>query len=529
MTIGSARVALVSVTNKTGVIEFARGLAGLSFRILSTGGTAKILRDAGLDITDVSEVTRSPEILGGRVKTLHPVIHGGILADRDNIDHLKDMRRLDITGIDLVVANLYDFAGDARAKNLPLAKAIEHIDIGGPTMLRAAAKNHVHCMPVIDPSDYNDVLNYWKSSRNDLAFRQRLAAKVFATTAAYDRMISDYFADSLQSEDSRSVWPKQSTTKLELLQTLRYGENSHQAAALYRSAETPVHGLASAKILQGKELSYNNYVDLDAAAAIVADLAPLPSVTIIKHTNPCGTAASPTLSALHLFERALSCDPKCAFGGIVASNITVDESAAKAMAEIFLECIIAPDYTAGALQVFANKKNLRVVKSDAVLESGRAHRSAHLWKSINGALLTQEADAVIPHPETWNCVTKMKPDATMLADLAFAMTVCKHVKSNAIVLSSGLRTIGVGAGQMSRVDSARFAIDKAREMAHEVPGSVMASDAFFPFRDTVDFAAKSGVKAIVQPGGSLRDQESVDAANEHGLVMMTTGVRHFRH
>jgi phosphoribosylaminoimidazolecarboxamide formyltransferase/IMP cyclohydrolase len=527
MTRGASRVALVSVTDKSGVIEFARGLAQLSFKILSTGGTAKLLREAEIDVTDVADVTKSPEILGGRVKTLHPVIHGGILADRHNPAHNGDLRLLGIDGIDVVVVNLYDFAKDAREKNLPLTTAIEHIDIGGPTMLRAAAKNHRHCLPVIDPQDYGHVLDFFSSGKENTAFREHMAAKVFAQTAAYDHMISEYFQQRTASNAAANQTRLE--PKMEIVQTLRYGENAHQSAAFYRPSNERATGLSAAQFLQGKELSYNNYVDLDAAAAIVADLAPLPSMTIIKHTNPCGTAASPSLTASQLFEQALSCDPKCAFGGIVASNIPIDESSAKAMADIFLECVIAPDYSPGALRVFAAKKNLRVLKSDAVLESGRMKSPSKSWKSINGGLLVQDVDTSVPRPETWTCATKAKPDASILADMAFAMTICKHVKSNAIVLSSGLRTIGVGAGQMSRIDSARFAIEKARELAHEVPGSVLASDAFFPFRDTVDLAAKAGIRGIIQPGGSLRDQESIDAANEHGLVMMITGTRHFRH
>ena len=521
--------ALISVTDKTGVIDFAKGLADLSFRILSTGGTAKLLRDAGITVTEVADVTQSPEVLGGRVKTLHPMIHGGILADRSNESHMNDMARMDWSGIDIVAVNLYDFAGEAKSKNLTLDKAIEYIDIGGPAMLRAAAKNHTYCMPVIDPADYGDVLKQWQNGAPEKAFRQKLASKVFAATAAYDSMISAYFKEALSPSSADDTWPATLSQELKLSQPLRYGENSHQKAAFYYPVTTPPTGLAAAKFLQGKELSYNNYIDIDAAAAIVADLAPLPAMTIIKHTNPCGTATSATLPPHEIFAHALSSDPKCAFGGIVASNITVTEEAARAMCEIFLECVIAPDYAPAALEVFAAKKNLRVLKSNAVLESGRVTATNVLWRSVNGGILAQTADALSQNPSAWTCVTKNQPTATMLADLNFAMTVCKHVKSNAILLASGLKTIGVGAGQMSRVDSARFAIDKARELGHIVKGSVMASDAFFPFRDSVDLAARAGIAAIVQPGGSMRDKESIEAANEHGIVMMMTGIRHFRH
>ena len=525
----SSRVALVSVTNKTGVIEFARGLVELSFTVLSTGGTAKILRDAGIPVTDVADFTKSPEVLGGRVKTLHPAVHAGILADQSNADHIHDMNRMNWTGINVVAVNLYDFAGEAKSKNLSLEKAIDFIDIGGPTMLRAAAKNNDWCMPVIDPADYDAVLEYWRKESTDKNFRKLLAGKVFSATANYDNMIAQYFSEALKESSSQNSWPLATSLDLELVQPLRYGENSHQKAAFYSPAGVAAQGLAAATFLQGKELSYNNYIDLDAAAGIVADLSPLPAMTIIKHTNPCGTAASATLEPVKLFARALSGDPKCAFGGIVASNVAIDEASARAMAEIFLECIIAPDYSEGALQVFAAKKNLRVLKSNTVLNSGKPSPSKINWRSINGGWLAQSADTILQSPDAWTCVSKAKPDATILADLAFAMSVCKHVKSNAIVLASGLRTIGVGAGQMSRIDSANFAIEKAKELAHVVRGSVLASDAFFPFRDTVDLASKAGIVAIVQPGGSMRDQESIDAANEHGVVMMVTGVRHFKH
>jgi phosphoribosylaminoimidazolecarboxamide formyltransferase/IMP cyclohydrolase len=311
--------------------------------------------------------------------------------------------------------------------------------------------------------------------------------------------------------------------------TLRYGENAHQQAALLVDSTQPRSGLAAAIFMQGKELSYNNYCDLDAAAAIVADLDPLPALTIIKHTNPCGTAASASMTVRELFHAALGCDPKCAFGGIVASNQLIDGDAARAMSEIFLECIIAPNFTDEALAVLSGKKNLRVLRSDAVISSGDKSKHALQLRSIHGGILVQTADQVIDDVSTWNCATKIKPTPSILADLQFAMRVCKHVKSNAIVLASGLRTIGVGAGQMSRVDSTRLAVEKAREVGLVVKGSVLASDAFFPFRDSVDYAAKSGISAIVQPGGSLRDQESIDAANEHGIVMMLSGARHFRH
>ncbi len=523
------KIALISVTNKNGVIDFAKGLAKLSFKILSTGGTAKLLRDAGISVTEVADWTKSPEVLGGRVKTLHPMIHGGILADRTVASHINDMERMGWTGIDVVAVNLYDFAGEAQSKNLILDKAIEFIDVGGPTMLRAAAKNHLYCLPVIDPTDYNDVLKQYHDGSPTPQFRRLLASKVFAATAAYDNMIAKFFAGALTTTAPADSWPQEKIQSLQLQGALRYGENSHQKAAFYSFSDSPKEGLGAAQFLQGKDLSYNNYIDLDAASAIVADLSPVPSMTIVKHTNPCATAQSQTLSPQDLFALALSGDPKCAFGGIVASNIPINEQAAHAMNEIFLECVIAPDYSPEALAIFSAKKNLRVLKSNAVLKVGQVKESTVQWRSINGGMLAQTADAVTQKPTSWTCVTKAKPTEEMLAELSFAMTLCKHVKSNAILVAAGQKSIGVGAGQMSRVDSARFALEKAVELGHNVKGAVMASDAFFPFRDTVDTAAKFGIAAIVQPGGSLRDQESIDAANENGLVMMMTHARHFKH
>ena len=528
----SSPVALISVTNKTGLTEFAKGLAALDFKILSTGGTAKLLREAGIHVTEVADFTNSPEVLGGRVKTLHPMIHGGILADRENASHQNDMARMQWQDVDMVVANLYDFATEAKQKNLPLEKAIEYIDIGGPAMLRAAAKNNRYCLPVIDNADYDEVLKRWQAQDMTSNFRQYMAAKVFTLTSSYDQMIAEYFQQEQATDDVATQEPQTAPPlqmELCLVQQLRYGENSHQKASFYRPKNHAPSGLAAATCLQGKELSYNNYIDLDAAAAIVSELAPVPAVTIIKHTNPCGTAASPELSTKDLFMSALSSDPKCAFGGIVATNVPVDESAAQAMCEIFLECVIAPEFTEGALAVFSAKKNVRVLKSNAVLESARAKASDVLWRSVNGGILMQSANALVEQKSTWTCVTKAKPTPKMLDDLGFAVLVCKHVKSNAIVLASAQRTIGIGAGQMSRIDGLKFAIDKSRELGHAVRGSIMASDAFFPFRDCVDAAANAGILGIIQPGGSLRDQESIDAANEHGIVMVTTGVRHFKH
>jgi len=528
----SPPVALISVTDKTGVIEFAKGLLDLNFQIISTGGTAKLLRESKIPVTEVADFTGSPEVLGGRVKTLHPKIHAGILADKTNSDHVGDLQQMNWQAFDLVAVNLYQFADEARDKNLQLSQAVEFVDIGGPAMLRASAKNHKCCLPVIDPNDYREVLRLLASGHLDISFRQKMAAKVFRAIAAYDQMIADYFEKNLESNQTPpldDLIEPQLKPALALEKTLRYGENSHQKAALYTFSTNPPQGVAGAEFLQGKELSYNNYMDVDAAAAIVAELSPMNAVTIIKHTNPCGTAGGTNLSARELFTRALMADPKCAFGGVVASNISIDEDAALSMSEIFLECVIAPGYSQEALAIFRNKKNLRLLKSNAVLASGRPTSSKTVWRSISGGLLVQTVDVAEDNPKNWTCVTKQKPDNALLGELSFAMAVCKHVKSNGIVLSSNFQTIGVGAGQMSRIDSTRIALAKARELGHKIPGAVLASDAFFPFRDCLDEAARSGIRAIVQPGGSLRDQESIDAANEHGIIMMMTGIRHFKH
>lgn len=520
------RYALISVTDKTGIVDFARGLVAAGFRIISTGGTSKLLREQNIDVVDAADFTGHPECLDGRVKTLHPKIHGGLLANRKNPSHLADMERLGFSSIDVVAVNLYDFAGKAAGKNLPMDQVIEQIDVGGPTMLRAAAKNHASVYVVIDPNDYSLVLESLRGEKNSDAInvRRTLARKVFEQTAKYDAMIAGELG--LPDSDAGVALPQQIPMNLEVLQTLRYGENSHQAAALYAPCG-PKKGLCSAKIIQGKELSYNNLVDLDAAAAIVADLAPISGITIIKHTNPCGTAARMGASAQELFALALKSDPKCAFGGIVASNIEIDAEAARAIADIFLECVIAPKFSSDALKILSAKKNLRVVESNIVLPAGQS--DPWTLRSVTGGVLIQTPDRIKIDSKTWQCVSKLQPTSEQLTELEFAMTLCRHVKSNAIVLTKLNQSIGVGAGQMSRVDSARIAIEKARELDHSPRNAVAASDAFFPFRDTVDLLVNAGITAIVHPGGSVRDQESIDAANEHGIVMMTSGLRHFKH
>ncbi|MCX6126544.1 MAG: bifunctional phosphoribosylaminoimidazolecarboxamide formyltransferase/IMP cyclohydrolase [Proteobacteria bacterium] len=553
-----SRFALISVTDKTGVIAFAKGLIQLGFRLLSTGGTAALLRDNGLSVTDVAEFTGHPECLDGRVKTLHPKVYGGVLADRSKASHLSDMKRLGFEAVDLVAVNLYDFAGNARGMRKPLSQVIEHIDIGGPTMLRAAAKNNDHVYVIVDPNDYSRVLEDLSGSRPQEGLRVELAAKVFQTTAAYDQMIAAEFEEQISLESGNlklsSVgrpMPTHLELSLSLMQDLRYGENSHQKASFYAPQPSVAEpgtgtgknsGLAAAQIIQGKELSYNNIVDLDAAAAIVADFDPRAALTIIKHTNPCGTAVDPRLppppgqrttdptssfTVEDLFRKALACDPKCAFGGIVAANKPVDGSAADAMASIFLECVIAPDFTSEALRIFAAKKNLRLIRSDVTLKRGRSDALA--IRSVEGGFLVQTPDNEEMDPSRWICASQTKPLPETLAELYFAMTLARHVKSNAIVVTREHQSIGIGAGQMSRIDAARISVEKAKELGHSTCGAVAASDAFFPFRDSIDILAKAGITAIVQPGGSIKDQESIDAANEHGIVLMMTGVRHFKH
>ena len=529
------KIALVSVTDKTGIVEFAAGLVRLGYTIISTGGSAAALRENGIPLMEVGEYTQSPEILTGRVKTLHPKIHGGILYDRANPQHVAEAAAMGIQPIDLVVVNLYQFEKNAMNRQLHLAKAIEFIDVGGPTMLRAAAKNYRFCLPVIDPTDYPLLLNELKEGDLPLQRRVELARKVFAATAKYDGLIASYFnqqgessaADASRTEDEL---PREMTLQLREISPLRYGENPHQSAKFYRIAsDRPAAGLAEARVLQGKELSYNNILDLDGATALVTDFAASSCVAIIKHTNPCGIAISTDDALAAVYKKALSGDPKSAFGGIIATNETIDEAAALAMSATFYECIAAPGFTDEALRIFAQKKNLRLLVVP-MLERAKAHNAEpYTVRSVCGGLLMQSTDRVVPVAADFNCVTQKEPQTGLLADLAFAMTVAKHVKSNAIVYARDLRIISVGAGQMSRIDSAAFAAQKAHDDGKSLTGAVMASDAFFPFRDSVDLAARWGISAIIQPGGSMRDQESIDACNEHGIAMVFTGKRHFKH
>ena len=512
------KLALVSVTDKTGIVEFASGLTKNGYEILSTGGTAKLLKESGVSVIEVAAFADSPEILGGRVKTLHPKIHGGILMDRQNPTHLQEAKDHGIEPIDMVVVNLYQFSENAVADNLEVSKAIEFIDIGGPTMLRAAAKNHQFVLPVIDPTDYSAVLHELESGDILPSTRVKLANKTFANISNYDATIAGFLGGET---------PETMTLSLTSQQKLRYGENPHQNAQFYTSASFE-SGFQDAKVLQGKELSYNNYIDIDAAAAIVADFPEQKAVAIIKHTNPCGVAVGNDDSLESIYRKALEGDPKSAFGGIVAFNQEVDSDTAKAMAEIFLECIVAPSFSDEAKDVFSKKKNLRILEAPFLAKKDSPTVTPRL-RSIRGGVLAQSADDVQTAEGKWESVTKRAPTAQEAADLSFAMRVAKHVKSNAIVYAKNGQTITVGAGQMSRIDAATFAAQKAKEDGKTLEGAVLASDAFFPFSDTVELAAKFGIAAIVQPGGSKRDNESIEAADQNQMAMVFTGIRHFKH
>lgn len=509
---------LISVTDKSGIVAFAAGLAAKGFTILSTGGTAQLLKESAVPVTEVATFTGAKEVMAGRVKTLHPMIHGGILMDRQNTEHQADATAMGTSAIDMVVVNLYDFAGKGR--HLKPEEAIEHIDIGGPTMLRAAAKNCQYVTPVCDPSDYDRILAALDSGGISQQLRHELAGKTFALVSRYDQLIAAYF--QCQQPDSDQPTPFAGWV---CQQELRYGENPHQKAGFY-TTKNATDGLQNATILQGKPLSYNNYLDINAATALADDLVPDAAVVIVKHTNPCGVAAG-NQDVRTLFADALRCDPKSAFGGIVACNRPIDAAAAEAMCELFLECIAAPEFSPDAQAIFKAKKNLRLLKLP-FLAAKRQQPQLDI-RSIRGGFLVQDSDQADVRIANWQQATERAPDANMKTALGFAAVVAKHVKSNAIVFAQGCRTVAVGAGQMSRVDAAQFAIAKAREMGHDLRGSVMASDAFFPFRDTVDLAAAAGAIGIIQPGGSLRDKDSIAACDEHGLAMILTATRQFRH
>jgi phosphoribosylaminoimidazolecarboxamide formyltransferase/IMP cyclohydrolase len=517
--------ALLSVSDKTGLVDFARGLARLGVKLLSTGGTAKALAEAGLPVTEIGEYTGFPEMLDGRVKTLHPKVHGGILARRDLPAHVAALEKHAIPPIDLVVVNLYPFRETVAKPGCTLDDAIENIDIGGPTMVRAAAKNWQHVGIVVDPADYGALLAELQAGRAlSTATRFALARKAYSHTASYDGAISNWLT-ARGPDGAAAAFPDRFNLQAEKVQDLRYGENPHQQAAFYRD-EKPLPGaIAAYRQLQGKELSYNNIADSDAAWECVKTFAETGCV-IVKHANPCGVAIAGT--PLDAYRKAWTTDPTSAFGGIIAFNRPVDAATLEAVSAQFLEVLIAPGYTADALAVIARKQNVRVLEI-ALPPAGDAPRGDWDWKRVGGGFLLQTPDARNVAPAELRVVTKMAPTAEQLADLMFAWRVAKFVKSNAIVYCGGGQTLGIGAGQMSRVDSTRIAAMKAKAAGLSLDGAVVASDAFFPFRDGLDVVADNGAVAVIQPGGSMRDQEVIAAADERGIAMVFTGIRHFRH
>lgn len=558
------RRALISVSDKTGIVDFARELQTFGAEIISTGGTAKTLREAGLDVRDVSDVTGFPEMMDGRVKTLHPKIHGGLLAIRDNAEHEAAMREHGIEPIDMVIVNLYPFEETIKRTGVTQAEAIEQIDIGGPAMIRSAAKNWQDVAVIVLPKNYAEVIEEMRNRDGSLslATRSQLAREAFGQTARYDGIVFGYLlgalprphdesqkaetnvggggggsssftlidrhgirssrpatpidSDEFSIETFHGSLPGSAQWSISKTADLRYGENPHQIAALYKTAMQ--RGIANAELLSGKEMSFNNYVDADAAWQLVCDFAE-PACAIIKHTNPAGVALGANTE--QAYRRALATDPISAFGGVVASNLEVDEAAARAIIEIFTEVIIAPDYEPAALEILKTKKNLRVLKAREL-----DNREAVEYKQISGGMLLQTRDTHKLEREDLKVVTKRAPTEEEIRDLFFAWIVCKHTKSNAIVYARKEQTVGVGAGQMSRVDSVKLGAMRAQL---QVAGSVLASDAFFPFRDGIDEAAKHGITAVIQPGGSMRDAEVIDACNEQNIAMVFTGIRHFKH
>ena len=543
------RRALISVSDKTGIVDFARELATFDIEIISTGGTAKTLRDAGITVRDISDITGFPEMMDGRVKTLHPRVHGGLLAIRDNLEHVASMQQHGIEPIDLVVVNLYPFAETIRRAGVTRAEAIEQIDIGGPAMIRSAAKNARDVAVVVLASRYESILTEMRKRDGALSLetRESLAQEAFQQTAFYDLMISSYLAakdppgalagtggfsavaggisiaagpapaaEDFSIERFKGQLPGQASWSIGKLADLRYGENPHQVAALYQMAMTG--GLANAEVISGKEMSFNNYVDADAAWALVNDFDQT-ACAIIKHTNPAGVGLGAT--AAEAYKKALATDPVSAFGGIVAFNRTVNAEAAQEVIKVFTEVLIAPDYDTAALEILQAKKNLRILRLKQEQAAARLE-----FRHIRGGMLVQTTDDHKLHADGLKIVTTRRPTDEEIRALLFAWVVCKHTKSNAIVYARDGQTVGVGAGQMSRVDSVKIGAMRAQL---PVVGSVLASDAFFPFRDGIDEAARHGITAVIQPGGSVRDEEVIAAANEHGLAMVFTGVRHFKH
>lgn len=526
--------ALLSVSDKKGIVDFARGLRERDWRIISTGGTAATLRDAGVEVQGISEVTGMPEIMGGRVKTLHPAIHGGILARRSVGDDMEQLQEMEVQPIGLVAVNLYPFRETIARAGVALVEALEKVDIGGPTLLRAAAKNYPDVWPVSDPKDYDRVLEALDADDDARELRRELAGKVFSRTATYDAAVAGYLSGDGRPDDEA---PEEMLWSLSRTRTLRYGENPDQAAALYRDAASAVGGLPALEQLGGKELSYNNFLDLDAGLTAVAPFVKgsEPACVVVKHATPSGVAVG--RSAVGAFEKAHACDPMSAFGSTMVFSEPVSERAAEKLVELFVECVLAPDYAATAVEILRQKEKLRILRpgeGDGLLATpGHLRPGWDLRGVVGGVLVQQRAGPARPasfrDESGVQVVTRRQPDDEEWRELAFAWAAVQGVKSNAILLAREGASIGIGAGQMSRVDASKIAIRKAREAGHVLEGAVLASDAFFPFRDGVDAVAEEGIRAIVQPGGSIRDEEVVDAAEEHGLAMVFTGRRLFRH
>lgn len=509
--------AIISVSNKTGVVELARELVEVGYEVVSTGGTFKVIKEAGIEATYVTEITGFPEILEGRVKTLHPNVHGGILAKRTP-EHLAQLEELNIVPIDLVVVNLYPFKETIAKPDVTLEDAIENIDIGGPTMVRAAAKNYKDVAIIVNPERYSVVIDQLKTTGQiNETTRLSLAAEAFTHTAEYDTYISGYLKGVAGSDGE---FPEALMLKGEKIQDLRYGENPHQKAVFYREVGAKGASIGTAKQLHGKELSFNNIIDINAALELVREFEQ-PAAVVIKHTNPCGTAIGNTL--VEAYKKAFDADAVSAFGGIVGLNREVDKATAEELSKPFLEAIIAPSFAQEALDILTKKANVRLLETG---DLAQPQNKSYDIKKVNGGILLQDIDLGMVNLADLQVVTERKPDEAELEELLFAWKVVKHVKSNAIVVSKDKQSIGVGAGQMNRVGSANIAFEQAGDKCQ---GAVLASDAFFPFRDTIDQAAKAGIKAIIQPGGSMRDEESIQAANEHGITMVFTGMRHFKH
>lgn len=513
--------ALLSVSDKTGVVEFAKGLSSLGYELLSTGGTAHTLRENGLEVIDVSDITGFPECLDGRVKTLHPKIHVGILAVRNNAEHMAQLKELEVDRIDLVAINLYPFKQTILKDGVTLEEAVENIDIGGPTMIRAAAKNWQDVLVLVDPTDYGTVIHQLKEDNVDSKLHFHLACKVFEHTAAYDSLIAEYLRKQNSLEEG---FPEQLTLSYEKVQDMRYGENPHQKAAFYREVSKLGNSLADAVQLSGKELSYNNINDTNGALDTLKEFgSDIPTAVAVKHANPCGVGIGEDI--FEAYTNAYEADPVSIFGGIVALNRSVDEKTAHKLSEIFLEIIVAPEFSPQALAVLQNKKNLRLLQLPSLATSN----SSQLFdmKKVVGGLLVQELDTQLLEPEQMKIVTKRAPSTEEMNSLMMAWKVVKHTKSNGICLVKGNRTVGIGPGQTNRITALELAGKYAGK--ENMQGSVMGSDAFFPFADCVEYAAQNGITAIIQPGGSVRDQESIDACNQAGIAMIFTGMRHFKH